>query len=163
MILHAGLIARRKGEFWRGVLIEGASGSGKSDLALKALAQGWFLVADDRTLVWADDGRLWGRAPDSLAGLIEARGLGVLATRRLAFAEIVLVARCDAAGCVERLPEPASWSALGVKVPHLAVAPFEESAAVKLDHALGVLDSPTNRRIKRPAPAKGTPDAGGVP
>ena len=34
MIRHAGLVARRAGGVWRGVLIEGPSGSGKSDLAL---------------------------------------------------------------------------------------------------------------------------------
>jgi serine kinase of HPr protein (carbohydrate metabolism regulator) len=163
MILHAGLIARRAGEFWRGVLVEGQSGSGKSDLALRALAQGWVLVADDQTLIWADDGRLWGRAPDALAGLIEARGVGVLPARRLAFAEISLVVRCDATARVERMPERAAWSALGVSLPHLDLAPFEESAAAKLDRALGILDSRTNRRIKRPALAESTPDARGVP
>ena len=37
-IVHGGLIARRRAGFWRGVLIEGPSGSGKSDLALRALS-----------------------------------------------------------------------------------------------------------------------------
>ena len=163
MILHAGLIARRADGFWRGALIEGPSGAGKSDLALKALAAGWALVADDRTVVWRDAERLWGRAPDPLAGLIEARGLGVLAAPRLPFAEIALVVRCAPADAVERMPEPASWSALGTEVPLVVLAAFEESATAKLDRALGVLDSTRNRRIKRPAPAKGPPDAGGVP
>ena len=77
MILHAGLIAARIAGFWRGVLIEGPSGSGKSDLALRALSQGFRLVADDRVVVWASGGRLFGRAPEILNGLIELRGLGV--------------------------------------------------------------------------------------
>ena len=51
MIHHAGLLARWTGGHWRGVLIEGESGSGKSDLALRALDDGWSLVADDRTLL----------------------------------------------------------------------------------------------------------------
>jgi serine kinase of HPr protein (carbohydrate metabolism regulator) len=163
MILHAGLIARRSSGHWRGVLIEGASGSGKSDLALKALERGWSLVADDRTLIWRDGGRLWGRAPDTLAGLIEARGLGIVAADRLPFAEIALVVRCAAAADLERAPEPAAWSALGVSLPVVALAPFEESATAKLDRALGALDSRDNRRIKRRAPAQSSPDAGGVP
>ena len=58
MIRHAGLIARRMGGVWRGVLIEGPSGAGKSDLALRALDQGFRLVADDRVVVWTDAGRL---------------------------------------------------------------------------------------------------------
>jgi serine kinase of HPr protein (carbohydrate metabolism regulator) len=163
MILHAGLVARRAFGHWRGVLIEGASGAGKSDLALKALERGWTLVADDRTLVWSDAGRLWGRAPDALAGLIEARGVGVMAAKQLPFAEIALVVRCAAPSEVERMPDAAAWSALGVSVPLVALAPFEESATAKLDRALGVLDSTDNRRIKRRAPAESSPDAGGVP
>ena len=72
MILHAGLVARRQDGYWRGVLIEGASGAGKSDLALRALDHGFRLVADDRVVVWASGGALYGRAPDSLAYLGEA-------------------------------------------------------------------------------------------
>ena len=163
MILHAGLIARRALGRWRGVLIEGASGSGKSDLALKALERGWSLVADDRTLIWSDGGRLWGRAPDPLAGLIEARGLGIVAADRLPLSEIALVVRCAAAAALERMPEPAVWSALGIGLPLVVLAPFEASAAAKLDRASGVLDSTDNQRIKRRAPAESSPDAGGVP
>jgi serine kinase of HPr protein (carbohydrate metabolism regulator) len=78
MIRHAGLIAHRVAGTWRGALVEGPSGVGKSDLALRALDQGFVLVADDRTLVFVSGGELYGRAPDALAGLVEARGLGVL-------------------------------------------------------------------------------------
>jgi serine kinase of HPr protein (carbohydrate metabolism regulator) len=163
MILHAGLIALRANGRWRGVLIEGASGAGKSDLALKALQRGWMLVADDRTLVWSDAGRLWGRAPDALAGLIEARGLGVVQAKQLPFAEIVLVVHCVAPGEMERAPDPTAWSQLGVSLPLVALAALEESATAKLEQALGVLDSTANRRIKRRAPAESSPDAGGVP
>jgi hypothetical protein len=163
MILHAGLVARRALGHWRGVLIEGASGAGKSDLALKALERGWMLVADDRTLVWSEAGRLWGRAPDALAGLIEARGVGVVQAKQLQFAEIVLVVRCVEAAEIGRMPDPAAWSKLGVSLPLVALAAFEESATAKLDQALGILDSSANRRIKRRAPAESSPDAGGVP
>ena len=69
MIRHAGLVALRWRGDWQGVLIEGPPGSGKSDLALRALTEGFRLVADDRVLLWTSGGRLWGRAPDVLAGL----------------------------------------------------------------------------------------------
>ncbi|HLI66156.1 MAG TPA: HPr kinase/phosphorylase [Caulobacteraceae bacterium] len=161
MILHAGLIALRGRGRWRGVLIEGDSGAGKSDLALRALASGWRLVADDRTLIWTSDGRLFGRAPDPLAGLIEARGLGVLPARALAFAEVELVAHCCTV--VERAPELACERLLDLTLPRLGIVAFEESAPLKLAHALSLLDSGANRRIKRPAPAGPTPGAGGVP
>ena len=102
--VHAGLLALRLGGDWRGVLIEGPSGSGKSDLALRALEAGWSLVADDRTLVWACEGRLYGRAPDALAGLIEARGRGscrppAAPSPRSSWSPAVV-----AADAVERLP-----------------------------------------------------------
>ena len=163
MIRHAGLIARFCGGAWRGVLIEGPSGAGKSDLALRALDQGWNLVADDRTLVWDSGGRLYGRAPDTLAGLIEARGLGVLPVAPRAFAMIALAVRCVDGDSVERMPEPETLAILDLSIPLVAIAATEASAPAKLGRALILLDSAANRRIKRPALAEFLSGAGGVP
>ena len=63
-----------------GVLILGASGVGKSDLALRLIADGALLVADDQTLVEARGDELWATAPATIAGLIEARGVGIVPT-----------------------------------------------------------------------------------
>jgi serine kinase of HPr protein (carbohydrate metabolism regulator) len=144
MIRHAGLIAQRRDGLWRGVLIEGPSGAGKSDLALRALDHGFRLVADDRVLVWTDAGRLFGRAPDVLAGLLEVRGLGVLPAPAVAYCEIVLLARLEAP---ERMPEPATETILGKSVPLLAVDPFETSAPAKLSRAMEAFDAAHKRRI----------------
>ena len=163
MIRHAGLIARYQGGCWRGVLIEGPAGAGKSDLALRALALGWSLIADDRTLVWASSGRLYGRAPDALAGLIEVRGLGVVAVPHRAFAAIALAAHCVDAEAVDRTPLPETLSLLGLSLPLVAMAAREPSAPAKLGRALSLLDFADNRRIKRPAPTEVSPGAGGVP
>ena len=136
MIRHAGLLALRRAGDWRGVLIEGPSGSGKSDLALRALDAGWSLVADDRTLLWTCAARLYGRAPDPLTGLIEARGLGVLATPARAFAQVCLVVSCTPAEAVERLPDEAVTTLLGVRLPLVRLAALEASATAKLGRAL---------------------------
>jgi serine kinase of HPr protein (carbohydrate metabolism regulator) len=144
VILHAGLICRRLGGLWKGVLIEGASGAGKSDLALRALDEGFRLVADDRVLVWAAAGRLYGRAPEALAGLIEVRGLDVVRVAPVAFCEIALVARL---GTPERLPDPATETILGISVPLLAADPFESSAPAKLGRAMTAFDAAHKRRI----------------
>ena len=136
MIRHAGLIARFDRGGWRGVLIEGRSAAGKSDLALRALERGWRLVADDRTLVWVSEGRLFGRAPDTLAGLIEARGLGVIASPYRPFAEIVLSVRCVPPDTVERVPPPRRISVLGVELPRVELPGLEASAATKVARAL---------------------------
>jgi serine kinase of HPr protein (carbohydrate metabolism regulator) len=132
-ILHADLIARRVGGLWLGVLIEGPSGAGKSDLALRALRRGFRLVADDRVMVFLSDGRLYGRAPETLEGLFEVRGLGVIPHDFLPFARIVLKVTCapSPAG-VDRAPEPGTATILGVALPTLAIWPFEVSAPVKL-------------------------------
>lgn len=64
------------------VLITGASGQGKSSLALQLMALGAGLVADDRTCLWAQNTpegpEIIADAPETLRGLIEARGLGIL-------------------------------------------------------------------------------------
>lgn len=144
MIVHAGLIAARAGGPWRGVLIEGPSGAGKSDLALRALSQGFRLVADDRVALWVSEGRLFGRAPDALAGLIEVRGVQVLAEGALPLAEIALVVR---SGAPERAPEPAFADILGLTVPLLILQPGESSAPAKLSRALSHFDGAFKKRI----------------
>jgi serine kinase of HPr protein (carbohydrate metabolism regulator) len=64
----------------RGVLIRGASGSGKSALVLALLYSGdsAVLVADDRVYLAAEGGGLMASAPESLAGLLEVRGVGIV-------------------------------------------------------------------------------------
>jgi serine kinase of HPr protein (carbohydrate metabolism regulator) len=163
MIRHAGLIARYETGGWRGVLIEGLSGAGKSDLALRAIQCGWSLIADDRTLVWVSQGRLYGRAPDALEGLIEVHGLGVIAVPRRPFARIVLVARCVEPDAVERMPEQRAEIVLGLALPLVAIAARQASTPAKLGRAVSLLDIADNRRIKRPALAEFSPGAGGVP
>ncbi len=137
MIRHAGLLAAQIDGRWRGALIEGGSGRGKSDLALRALDHGLRLVADDRTEVFVSGGRLFGVAPRTLAGLLEVRGLDVVPLTPLRTARIVLRVRClSAADESERLPQAASEALLGVEIPTFALWPFESSAALKLILAL---------------------------
>jgi serine kinase of HPr protein (carbohydrate metabolism regulator) len=136
VILHAGLIARFDPPYWRGVLIEGPSGAGKSDMALRAIEAGWTLVADDRTLIWTSDGRLFGRSPDAISGLIEVRGVGVIAASVRPFAEIGLIARCVSDELVERFPDAVSETWLGCDTPRINLAALEPSALAKLNRAL---------------------------
>ena len=137
MIRHAGLVALRMDGLWRGALIEGPSGVGKSDLALRCLEAGFRLVADDRTLVWASGGRLYGRAPDVLAGLIEARGQGVLKESPLPLAEIVVAASClPDPGAIERMPGPEVETLFGATLARISLDPREPSAPAKLRRAM---------------------------
>ena len=143
-MVHAGLVAVRAHGRWQGVLIEGAAGSGKSDLALRALGEGFALVADDRVVLWISGGRLFGRAPDALAGLIEVRGLDVVRVSPVPLCEIALAV---GAGAPDRLPEPAFADILGLRVPRLVLALEEASAPAKLSRALSHFDAAHKRRI----------------
>jgi len=137
VIRHAGLVARRVGGLWRGVLIEGASGAGKSDLALRALEAGFRLVADDRVVTFVSEGRLYGRAPDPLKGLVEVRGFGVVAEPALPQAEIVLIVRCvDDPARVDRLPQPRREALLGLDLPVFDLWPLEPAAPAKIGRML---------------------------
>ena len=73
--IHASCVAIGK----RGVLILGDSGAGKSDITLRLIDDGAKLVSDDRTELYISRGLLRARAPKSIAGLLEVRGLGIVA------------------------------------------------------------------------------------
>ena len=114
----------------RAVLIRGAAGSGKSSLALALVRAGQDgtlpftrLVGDDRVHVEAAHGRLLVRPAETLAGLIEVRGLGVRRVPYEPLAAAGLVVDLAAADS-ERLPRPASavTELAGIALPRLAVA-----------------------------------------
>lgn len=100
----------------RAVLISGASGSGKSTMALQMMALGAVLVADDQTVVRNRDRRLWVSAPDSIRGKIEARGVGILKAKAVRDAELVLAVDLDREE-EDRLPHPRETRILGTALP----------------------------------------------
>ena len=127
------------------VLLRGAPGAGKSDLALRALSlpvgsvltPAFELVADDQVAVRRDADSLTVAAPATLKGLLEVRGVGILAAPSAGSARLVLLADLTTADRVDRLPDP--WPTeilLGIRLPVLRVAPFEASAPLKLALAL---------------------------
>ncbi len=124
----------------KAVLIRGASGAGKSRLALALIEAGKTgalpfarLVADDRVHVEACAGRLLVRPAEALAGLLEVRGLGI---RRLTYEAVAVAALVVdlAATDAERHPGPkAGETAIaGVKLPRLAVAPGTDALPLVL-------------------------------
>ena len=87
--IHASCVAIGR----HGVLLLGRSGSGKSDLALRLIDQGAVLVADDRTILFVEKGVLHARAPSSIRGLIEVRGVGIVRFRVRAKVRVSLAVR----------------------------------------------------------------------
>ena len=126
----------------RAVLIQGPSGSGKSQLALALLEAARNrmlpfarLVADDRADVEAVHGRLLVRPAPTLAGLIEVRGLGI---RRVAYEAVAVVGLLVdlAASDASRMPEPAGQSReiVGITLPRLAVAAGQDALPLVLTY-----------------------------
>lgn len=121
------------------VLIEGPPGAGKSDLALRLIDRGWQLIADDYTEVAVAGGKLTARAPGAIAGLIEARGVGLMRVGAARPARVRLVVRLVSRGKVPRLPSPARRAVAGVAIPLLRLHAFDASTPVKIELALKAL------------------------
>ena len=115
-----------------GVLLRGPSGAGKSDLALRLIDVGGRLVADDRADLRLVEGSVVAAPPPALAGLIEARGLGMLKIGALSEAAIALVVDLISAELVERLPARETVEILGVELRSVRIAPFEAAAVAKV-------------------------------
>ena len=121
MRLHASCVAYQA----KGVLIKGASGSGKSSLALALMATGAQLIADDQTIVELQDGWPIAKPVVNIRNMIEARGIGILAARCGSQTRINLVIDMDHVE-EQRLPELRSIDILGHNIPllHVVATPY---------------------------------------
>jgi len=124
-ILHASCVAFSG----RGLLFLGASGSGKSGLALALMALGGDLVADDRVILSKTEKAIIATAPAPIDGLIEARGIGLLQARSCGPVPLACVVDLDQTE-TERMPPYREIILLGqsvtlllkVETPHFAAA-----------------------------------------
>lgn len=131
-VVHASCVALDG----RAALIRGASGQGKSALALQLVALGAVLVADDRTRVWREGARLMADAPDTIRGRIEARGLGILHLPAAGPAPLACVIDMDREADT-RLPPLARASVMGLPLPVFAkttMAHFPAAILLYLRH-----------------------------
>jgi HPr kinase/phosphorylase len=70
--------------------------------------------------------------PQTIAGLIEVRGLGILRLPHLSPCPLTLVVDLVAPEAVERLPERQRAEIEGISVPLVRLAGFEASAPAKV-------------------------------
>lgn len=136
------------------ILLTGSSGAGKSDLALRLI--GWpptglglppfSLVSDDQVLLTQSGRCVFARPPETIAGRIEVRGLGLIALPYTASAEVRLVIQLSAAEAIERMPEPETVTLAGMVFPAVRLYPFEPSAPLKVALALKAHSAPTAHR-----------------
>ncbi|WP_335946679.1 HPr kinase/phosphatase C-terminal domain-containing protein [Salipiger bermudensis] len=127
-ILHATAVAVAG----RGLLIRGASGSGKSGLALEMMARGALLVADDRVIVSLHDGAPWLAPPAPLSGMIEARGIGLLNAATSGPVRLAAVLDLDKVETA-RLPQRRETMLQGQRIPllHKTAHPYFPAALVQ--------------------------------
>ncbi|MHA6346654.1 HPr kinase/phosphorylase [Roseivivax sp. CAU 1761] len=111
VVLHGTAVAWES----RALLIRGASGRGKSALALQLMAWGAGLVADDRVCLAARADGVELSAPAPIRGLIEARGLGLLRAEAVAGARLAAILDLDRAE-PQRLPPARHETVLGHRV-----------------------------------------------
>lgn len=86
------------------VLLLGDSGAGKSDVALRLIAMGAKLLADDQTALFAESGQLYAEAPETARGYIEIRGIGIVNIPAAARAPVLFCVRLTQEA-PPRLPE----------------------------------------------------------
>ena len=139
--LHASCVVRDGAA----VLLTGPSGSGKSDLALRAIGAGWRLVGDDQVLLGRHGDRLIATAPAQLAGWIEVRGIGIVSAPYSAHAKVCCAIELTREPIV-RMPEPTVKMWLGISVMSWRLDPFEASALEKLSLAVQIGDGVTRMR-----------------
>lgn len=125
----------------RAVLIEGRSGAGKSDLALRLIDRGAKLVSDDYTLLMRQGGILIATAPATIAGRIEVRGLGIVVMPHVERVTAMLLV--ELADDVERMPfEARTRHVAGVQLPVVRIDGNQASAPIKVELALRQLLPP---------------------
>lgn len=115
----------------KAVLLTGASGSGKSDLALRLIDRGAVLVADDQVELTVREARLFASPPATIAGRIEVRGVGIVTKPFAENMPVALIVDLDAVP--ERLPEAQIRVFDDVAVPLAALDPREISAPLKVE------------------------------
>jgi HPr kinase/phosphorylase len=138
------------------VLLRGPSGAGKSDLALRVMAlplplsrspfevgergREASLVADDQVRLVRNGDALIASAPETIRGLIEVRGLGIVRMPFVEQAPVRLIVDLVPAADVPRMPpEEDAVDLLGVAVPRVRLYAFEPSAPLKC--VLGLRDA----------------------
>ena len=117
-----------------GVVLIGASGAGKSDLALRLIDRGAVLVADDRCVLEILQGTLMCSPPPALAGKIEVRGIGIIERPWQGPVPVRLAVRL--AERYARMPDRHIEELNGVAVTGVVLSTGEATAASKVELAL---------------------------
>lgn len=119
----------------RGLLIEGAPGSGKSSLALALIDRGATLIGDDGVALAMLNGQLLASPAPATAGLLEVRNVGLVPMPFVDRAAIALVIALDpdAPRFIEAAEER---ELLGLHLPLVRLWPGSPVLALRAEMAL---------------------------
>ena len=117
------------------VLITGASGVGKSELALMLMDRGAVLISDDQVLLEKIDDRLFAAPAPHIAGRIEVRNLGILTRPYVSHVPVALhiALRANAPRWIDKAERA---TICGVSLPTVTLFPATPALAVKVELAL---------------------------
>jgi serine kinase of HPr protein (carbohydrate metabolism regulator) len=119
----------------RGLLIEGAPGTGKSSLALALIDRGAVLVGDDGVLLEIRGGKLHAAPHPNTRGLLEVRNLGLIEMAHSEAVPVALAVTLDPAA--PRFIEAASQAEyLGITLPLVHLWPDSPVLALRAELAL---------------------------
>ena len=118
----------------RAVMIEGASGSGKSSLALALIDRGAVLIGDDGVALETHNGGIRAKAPPNIGGKIEIRNVGIVELPTTE-APLALVLRLDRQA-PRHVEQAESVELIGQKIPLIRLFPDSPQLHLRAEWAL---------------------------
>ncbi len=121
-----------------GILILGPSGSGKTSLMMGLLERAKlenhenFLISDDQTILSSNKQTLEASVPQTIAGLVEIRGYGIIPHKNKAKTNLKLVVDLVEDEAIERMPEKHFFDYEETTLPLLKVPKRHEAQAVRI-------------------------------
>jgi len=138
--IHATCVARHTPHGLSAVLLRGAPGAGKSDMALRMIhEEGATLVADDWVELSQTATGLLASPPTILEGLLEVRGLGLLKQPFVSGIPVKLIVDLVERADMPRLPEPDFEVIMESKLPKMKISSFDSTSPLKICWALDCL------------------------
>lgn len=127
-----------------GILIRGAPGSGKTELALKLIGAGATLIADDQVILNNEENKMMASCPPQLTGLMEIKAIGIVEMNHKVETTVGLV--IDLVDNEEAVPEPEVAEILGIHLPLLRLNPFYLASTQKVRLAVNLIRGKTSGR-----------------
>jgi len=122
----------------KGILIEGASGSGKTSLMMGLLEKAKLenvdasFICDDQAILNVQDDVLIANAPKAIAGKLELHGYGIIDSANISSTRISLVVRILPDETIERMPDDKFTLVCDIRLPLIETPARHEKQAIRI-------------------------------